>query len=506
MISNRFSSSLLAWVTSLAAACCLVAAWWVPSSSAGAALGWTCIPLWIASLRNPHRPLRRAFVAGCLTYSAGFYWLFNTISQFGGFPLVASLAIFGLFVCGSAVQFLFLAFIWNHIPNCLAKCGLRTALSWLIAQQFWIRIFPWDFGHTQIGFLPMAQIADLGGVWLITFLMMWLCESFSLRKETSIIARILSLVCLASGIAYGLWRIDSFPEMYGPSLRTVLVQGNVSLEQKHNISYFSVNRERYLKISKSISQPDSLIIWPESTITDFIPAELQDVRFSKLLPFIGDGSAFLVGAVTYRSDRSLYNSAVMVRPDGSLPEPYNKIVLMPFGEYTPFGDLFPFIKEINATAGSFTPGKGPAVLDFQLSTGVPVKVSPLICYEDVTPPLARASTLKGAELLVNQTNDAWFGDTVAPLQHHMIATFRAIENRRFLLRSTNTGLTAVVDPIGRTLATLPTFSEGTIDMSVNLIGYRTIYTSVDVEGFWWLLSVVVLGWSLISLRGKHRSR
>ena len=170
---------------------------------------------------------------------------------------------------------------------------------------------------------------------------------------------------------------------------------------------------------------------------------------------------------------------------------------MPFGEYTPLGDLFPFIKEINSTAGQFTPGKGATAVEFTLSNGTPVRVSPLICYEDIVPSLARDGVLKGGQLLVNQTNDAWFGESVAPAQHHMIATFRAIENRRFLLRSTNTGLTAVVDPVGRTLAALHTNIEGTLDMTVNLLSKTTIYTLLGIESWWWFIGLITGIWALL---------
>jgi apolipoprotein N-acyltransferase len=111
--------------------------------------------------------------------------------------------------------------------------------------------------------------------------------------------------------------------------------------------------------------------------------------------------------------------------------------------------------------------------------------------------------LRGGEVLVNQTNDAWFGDTVAASQHHMIATFRAIENRRFLLRSTNTGLTAVVDPVGRTLAALPSYSEGTLDMTVNLLSKTTIYTILGVERFWWWVGLASVLLAVFSRRGQR---
>jgi apolipoprotein N-acyltransferase len=165
--------------------------------------------------------------------------------------------------------------------------------------------------------------------------------------------------------------------------------------------------------------------------------------------------------------------------------------LMPFGEYTPLSSVIPFLKDINATAGQFTAGDAPKVLSFPLSSGVEVKVAPLICYEDIIPSLASEAVQKGAEVLINQTNDAWFGDTVAPYQHHLIASFRAIETRRYLLRSTNTGLTAVVDPIGRTVVSLAPYSEGVLPMDISLSSYRTVFSHYPIS----------LGWLFIAAAG-----
>jgi apolipoprotein N-acyltransferase len=138
------------------------------------------------------------------------------------------------------------------------------------------------------------------------------------------------------------------------------------------------------------------------------------------------------------------------------------------------------------------------VLSFTTSTGQSVQLSPLVCYEDIIPALGKTATQLGAQVLINQTNDAWFGDTVAPYQHHMIASFRAIENRRYLLRSTNSGLTAVVDPTGRTLASLLPYTESVLPMEISLLTYQSTYTNLPIENILTLLAglstgVILLG-------------
>jgi len=448
---------------------------------------------------------RRFFIGGCLSVVGGFYWLYTTIADFGGMPFVAALPVFALFVTGTAVQFLLWSIIWYLLPTSLDRVGLRAALSWLTTLVVCIRIFPWDFGHTQAAFLQFVQVADIGGVTLISVIMLWTAESILLALQQRFSLGLLCgpIVCIAS-LLYGTCVMDRITAAYGPSLRVVLVQGNVSLAQKHDVTYFTVNRERYLTISKSVSHADSLIVWPESTITDFIPADLPHARYAKILPFLGDGSAFLVGGLTFDEQRRMFNSALLIRPDGSLSPPYNKVILMPFGEFTPFSKIFPWIKNLNPTAGDFTSGEGAPVVTFTLSNGTEVPIGPLICYEDVVPSMASHAVNHGAQLLVNLTNDAWFGNTVQPYQHHLIAGFRAIETRRFLVRSTNTGLTAVVDPLGRTLAELPPYSEGTLETSVNLMKYEPIY-GPGVQLGWNMVAAIVTLVSLASLIRRWRT-
>ncbi len=493
---------MIAWLLPLLGAATLVAAWWQPGSSMCAALGWTSIALFFGGLCFPKRRLLRFFVTGVVTYAGGFYWLYNTIGDFGGFPTVAALAIFALYVCGSAVQFSLWAFAWAHIPQGITRLGMRTAFAWLIAHHFWIKIFPWDFGHTQLGFEPVAQLAGLLGVPGVTFLMMWTVEALCARRTTSLFGRTASLMALGFTVVYGGWIKEELPKHPGTPLSTVMIQGNVSLQRKHDMTFFTVNREQYLKTSASVAEKDMLVIWPESTITEFIPATTNDARSASLLPFLNNGSAFLVGGLTYRSNTEYFNSSILIRPDGTVDTPYHKMILMPFGEYTPMGSWLPWLEEINSTAGQFTPGDSPKVLSFDLSDGRTAKLSPLICYEDVIPGLAREATARGAQLLINQTNDAWFGNTVAPYQHHMIASFRAIENRRYLLRSTNTGLTAVVDPFGKTLASLLPYTESVLPMEVSLLNYQSPYTHLPIQILW--LIVAGIGAVLVVIRALRR--
>lgn len=474
---------MIGWLVTFLGATALVGAWLNPGTSVGAALGWTAVAFFSVAGQISHHRIRRFFTAGIFAYIGGFHWLSGTIRDFGGFPTLPTFAIFMLFASVSAIQFAIFAFMRGRAVPWMNRWGLALPLSWLIAHQFWIKLFPWNFGHTQLGFPVFAQLAGITGVSGITFMMFWVVESICNRSVVTLKAKILALAVFMMTLGYGIWVQDSLQKVIAtsPNLSTVLIQGNVSLQEKHNQTYFTINRENYLKTSALVSQRDTLIIWPESVITDSVPTSVAHVKDSSLLPFIGDGSALLVGALTRETPWIYHNSSLLIRPDGTLDEPYHKIILLPFGEYMPFSEFSQWLRDLNGPFVQLTPGTIPRVLSFITSTGQSVQLSPLVCYEDILPALGKIATQLGAQVLINQTNDAWFGDTVAPYQHHMIASFRAIENRRYLLRSTNTGLTAVVDPTGRTLASLLPYTESVLPMEISLLTYRSSYTNLPIE-------------------------
>lgn len=497
-------SNLYPWLTSIIGALLLVSAWHYPGTSLSAALCWSSIALLFTTLNHKGKTLLPIYFAGVVSYLGGFSWLLNTIRDFGGIPTLPALAIFLLFASASAVQFAIWGFCFKNLPDWCSRYGLKTAVSWLIAHHFWIKIFPWDFGHTQIAFEPFAQLAGILGVTGITFIMMWVSEALCARRALSALALPLALLTLAASVVYGVAIKEEILALRPNSITTVMVQGNLTLHRADGITYTSVNRDSYLRSSARYAERDTLIIWPESSITDLNPDLARHVTETKSLPFFRDGSIFLVGGITGNDRSQLFNSSILIRADGSLDTPYHKMILMPFGEYTPFSRWLPWLKEINHTAGDFVSGSSVGVLSYKLSDGRNVKLSPLICYEDIVPGLAREASAKGAEILINQTNDVWFGDTVAPYQHHIIASFRAIENRRFLLRSTNTGVTAVVDPLGRTLAQLLPYTEAVLPMEISLIDYKSFFTQVPIPTIWLVLAS--LGAGVVVFRALARRR
>ena len=483
-------------------------AWWVPETLASAALGWAAAVLLVFAVRA-RRTYLPAYACGLACCSLGFYWIFGTLSAFGGFgPVVAGL-IFSAYVALTATQFLLFALIHHQLGPGWDAYALRSPTALVLSELVAIRLFHWHFGHTQIAFTPLAQIADIGGSLLVSFLMFWLAEAgvrvflFGERRK----AFLLPVAAFGLALGYGFAMIRVFSDAGGPGQEVVLVQGNVSLDERFDAEAERRGVERYNELSRRAAGPNSLVVWPEGAIPAAFPSTTVSAREETALPWIGDGSAFLLG--TYWSGRpeTRYNAAVAVLPDGRVPRPYFKQILIPFGEAMPLASTFPWLNRLNANAGAFTAGTRIEVFDYPMrrDDGTPyrLRVAPLICYEDTVPSLARRATLEGAELLVNLTYDTWFGRTVAAHEHHLIAAFRAIENRRFLVRATNTGLSGVVDPLGRTIATIPEFSEGTVSAKVRPMTYRSAYTTFVGERPWWALLVAALATIAVRMRRGH---
>jgi apolipoprotein N-acyltransferase len=485
----------------LAATCggtAIALAWWVPGTPTSALLGWTAAALLVFTIRAG-RSYLPAYCCGLACYGLGFYWVFGTVSAFGGFGAVPAALIFALFVAAGAVQFLAFAFLHQNLGPAFDACALRAPVALVLSEFASVRLFRWHYGHTQLAFTPFVQVADLGGSLLVSFLMFWLAEAgvrmiaFRERRWTFL----LPAIACGLSLGYGFARIHDFSAPAGRDQEVVLVQGNSSLEGRLAPGAAGRDIARHHKLSRGATRPGALIVWPEAAIPMLLPADVGSVGEEPALPWIGDGSAFLVGAYAEDRGRRRYNAAFAVHPDGTVPPPYYKRILIPFGEYMPLASHLPWLQSMSANSGVLTPGEDVKIFSYPMrggdGTAYTLKVAPLICYEDTVPAPGCEAALGGAQLLVNLTYDTWFGRSAAPHEHHLIAAFRAIENRRFLVRATNSGLSAVVDPLGRTIAQLPAFSEGAVAAKVVLIDDHTVYGRFVRERPWWALLTISIG-------------
>ncbi|MGI6525318.1 MAG: apolipoprotein N-acyltransferase [Bdellovibrionota bacterium] len=517
------TDQIRAYIYAVLSAVCFGIGWWFPSTTLCTIFGWAAPFFFILLLshNDSHNGKSAiylpAYCSGILANLIGFYWLVGTIRDFGQYPTLAAVSIFLLYALTAAFQYLIVIFIYKNTPSILDKLALRGTLAWVVTEFISIRIFPWYLGHMQLAFKPLAQVAELGGAILISFIVFWCCEAAVKTSYKRSYTLLLPPLTLIAACIYGESRIAKFSEYNTPQQEVAVIQANITVEEKHNIRAFAENTNIYVDLTKQATEEKGkgniLVIWPETVIMNFIYNHLDNAKKDIRLPYYEDGNAMLTGSLTF--DRTpngtvqRFNSALAIYPDGTIPLPYNKRILMPFGEYIPFLKTFPQLAQFNPmAANAFDAGTTPKVFNYPMvdNNGDPysLKVTPLICYEEILPSLSRESVLAGAELLVTLSNDAWFGKTLAPFQHHLIASFRAIENRRYQIRSTNSGLTAVINPLGETIEKLPIFSNGIIRTTITPLTEITVYTKLGDTPYL-ILTLLLLSTVVCSLFRKLRS-
>ena len=438
---------------------------------------------------TPRHAFWLGFAAGLAGIAAAFVWLIHAVRLFGGFPLPVALAVYLVPVAWMALQFgLFGALLAWMGPLPL---GLAPALVFTAVEFVFPSLFPWRLAHTQYHRVLLLQSGDLAGPYLLTFTMVWtstailaiyrrLVEPAGSRGATRASTRwwpLLPCALLVALLGYGGWRLASVraARAEAPVLRVGVVQGNIGVERKGNRSFFVRNLEEYRTLSRAVAPEVDLLVWPETVVQEPVPRGAAvlagaDHPFPDLpRPLVYGG----LGLDVQLGERRLFNSAFLLRQDGRLGGRYDKRVLVPFGEYLPLADRFPRLRALSRGTGRFSAGSETTVLALDARA----RIAPLICYEDVIPGPARDAVQRGATLLLNLTNDAWYGDSAEPLQHQALAAWRAVENRRDLVRATNTGLTSVIAATGEVLAELPVFQAATLATEVRLLDQRTFYTA-----------------------------
>jgi len=281
----------------------------------------------------------------------------------------------------------------------------------------------------------------------------------------------------------------------GTAVRVALVQGNI--EQDLKMAAAAGDRrsatgifDDYLRMTRqAIAQGADLIVWPESATPFIFEAEhaaaesIRRLARDARVPILFGSDQIDRGALT-----RYYNSAYLVRADGSTGEAYRKMHLVPFGEYVPLKRLLFFAKPLVEAVSDFSAGESAVLMSIQ---GHPISTA--ICYEVVYPDLVRRFVAAGSELLTTITNDAWFGNTSAPYQHFAQAAMRAIENGRYLIRAANTGISGVVDPYGRVMVESRLFEPAVVTGTVYYRTERTLYTRIgDVFAYFAALATVAL--------------
>ncbi|WP_455385374.1 apolipoprotein N-acyltransferase [Acidihalobacter prosperus] len=403
---------------------------------------------WLAAA-SVRRAAWRGYLYGLGLFGFGVSWIYHSLSLFGEAVAPLAMPLTALFV---AVLALFPA-VMGAFAGRFARLprGVRLLLLWpaLWVLFEWLRGtlftgFPWLLlGDAQVGFAPggLAPIAGAYGVsWLMAFLGGLLALALAERRLALRVVALLLVPLIWFGV--GQLRAIHWTQPDSAPFRVTLIQGNIAQQRKFQPQAFAEILQRYRDMTRA-HWDSKLIVWPETAIPTLYRTAAPDYLDPLAAEARQHGSDIVLGIFRQRG-QNIYNAVVSI--GGKRPEFYFKHHLVPFGEYMPLKGVFGWLyKGINVPMSDLSAGRGSYVIH---AAGFPVGVS--VCYEDAYgAEIARA--LPQARLLINVSNDAWFGDSLAPAQHMQIARMRALETGRYLLRATNTGISAIVAPDGRIL-------------------------------------------------------
>ncbi len=475
-------------------------------------LSWIAlVPLFVAlrGMTSWGRGFFLGWLAGFCAHIGLLYWIAYVVVHYGHLSylegvaamllLAAYLSLYtGLFSAG-------IVFFRSRVPLWLAAPALWVALEYLKSQLF--TGFPWaNLGYSQYSNLVFIQIADVAGVYGISFLIVLfnvaLYQMIRRRNKSAYVLAGCVMMIWAAVFAYGFVRINHVDKAIrdAPSMDVSLIQGNIDQSVKWNPAFQEETLKIYETLSVQAQHSKGLIVWPETAVP-FIFERQRDLSRRIREVAVKTDNYLLFGAMSYtelQGDADFFNSAYLLSPSGETAGKYDKVHLVPYGEYVPLRDTFPFIRSLTAGIGDFATGEGYRTL---LMNGD--KIGVLICYEGILSSASRTYKNAGARLLVNITNDAWFGTTSAPYQHLSMTIFRSVENRLYLVRAANTGISAVVDPKGRIVAQTDIFVRDKISDNVRLLSISTIYAKFG-DWFAFLNFALITGMMIWTITGRMR--
>ena len=481
-------------------------------------LAWVAFVPFLKALedKTPRQRFRLGYLTGILCCLGIFYWVTHSMRYYGGLNTITSFSILLLMVFYLALYFGAFAWLWGLYPP-------KGFFSLIWAPSVWVGLefirahllsgFPWELlGYSQYNHLSVIQAAELTGVYGISFLILLVNQTlyhlFGSDNPFRGWSRkwkgaLFTLFLFMATIIFGFYSMSGQKQkdQQVPALSVAVIQGNIDQSLKWDPAYQEETVKIYRDLSlEALPKTPELIIWPETAIPFYF---LNENRFTPgLFQLAREGKTYLLfgsPAVGYRQgEPQFFNRAYLLSPEGRINF-YDKVHLVPFGEYVPLKRFLPFVGKVVQAIGDFSPGTG--------SYGLPHpkgKIGVLICFETIFPGLSRAYKQDGCRILVNITNDAWFGDTSAPYQHLSMLVFRAVENRVWIARAANTGFSAVIDSSGRIVKRVPLFQTGGIYANIPLRGEKTFYTR---HGDWIIVfcGLIFLA-GILMIIGNYRRR
>ena len=469
-----------------------------------APLAWMgLIPLLLVMRRHP---FKSGFIAGLVFFATSLYWLNIVMTTYGHLPLAVSVILYLLLAA-------YLALFWGTAT--WAACRLKEYRGYPFAMTLpvlWVALellrailltgFPWaSLGYSQQSWLTMIQSADLFGVYGLSYLIV-LCSTacaesaralWSKRpQDVPLRAVVAAVVLLGLNYAYGHWCLLQELDARPHTLQAGVIQGNIPQNAKWRPDYKQATIEGYRDLSLRAERAGAtdLIVWPEAATPFYFQDGGPLTATVKKLP-VETGAFLLFGSPAYLRDNGslrYLNSAFLLSPASAILGRSDKNHLVPFGEYVPLSGLLPFVNKLVVGIGDYSPG---AIHPLPIGAH---QLGVLVCYEVIFPELAREYVRQGSDLLVNITNDAWFGESSAPWQHLAMARFRAVENRVWLARAANTGVSALIAPSGRVVQQTGLFEPAFLAGAVGLGARPGLYSHMGdlIPGLFVLISLLWL--------------
>ena len=451
------------------------------------------IPLFalIKTIPTGAKALSYGFVAGVFFYLLQLYWIVPVLQTYGGlgwyFAVPALLLLVCYMSCYLAIFAAGLHLINSRGPRMimpLAAASLWVGLDWV--RSWMISGFPWmDIGYGLWAQPRVLQIADLVGHHGLSFIIVMLNATLFMvvqrgYRNRERAAGVIALVCILA--ASGWYNVDRWQKVEklvesSPVALVGVAQGNVEQTRKWSPEERLRTVKDYVRLSSTLTdgQDPSLVVWPETALPFYPDREDLLAPVSKFVDT--SGTVLLTGAPWFEVEHSkikhlirYYNGALLMEPGDGFYFGYYKSHLVPFGEYVPLKKYLPFIAPLVEAAGDFTAG----TIETPFPAG-PIKAGVLICFESIFPDLGKAWVEAGANLLVNLTNDAWYGKSSAPYQSWAMTVYRSVETRRSLVRSANTGISGFIDPLGRVQRDSGLFVEWAESMEVSLLDTETFF-------------------------------
>jgi len=435
-------------------------------------LAWIAlIPLLTAlESASARTALRCGLLCGLSAYAAILYWLTIVFTRYGHLPWAVSIPLY-LAVAAWLALFYGMSTLVAKLGE---QAGIKTAFTLPVAwvagdylRSILMTGIPWTMlGHSQYRILPLIQIADLGGVYCITLLILLANVVFyrALRAISGadvpypVKSALVLLVAMLATLLYGSYHLNGPSQVNAAPLRVALIQGNIPQDVKWSPEYRDKTMATYVRLTRQAGKGGvDLVIWPESAVPFYF--QDQPLEAGNIRQLARDLKTFLLfGSPAHELRNGIstsLNSAFVVTPQGVTSARGDKMHLVPFGEYVPLGRFFPFVDKLVEGIGDFSPGERATPLEVGRA-----RAGLLVCSDAIFPELAREYVRNGARILVNITNDAWFGRSSAPYQHLSQTAFRAVETRTPLVRAANTGISAIIDQNGHIRSMTPLFEEG----------------------------------------------